>query len=553
VSRGVHVFDVSCPSRDGVRLAGLVWVPEGDGPFPVAFHAFNAGLRNVSSSPLIHPMRLTDAGYACVLLDMRGTGKSEGEYTPIWSKYAVDDNYDAMDWITAQPWCNGSVAAFGASAAGFQALASVVSGHPSLRCAYIYGAPFGYDQNGGALDLGMHLPRAVRALAGDPTDYMWKTPLDKAFDETAAPHYFERLHHPAYDEVWREVDLVARADQIRVPIFHGVGTYDAFLMGHIRLQAALQEHQDPLVREASRFLLGPWEHHGYMNPLLSSSAGQRSFGSAAVSNSALQAPLLLGWLDRWLAGDESVDTGAPVRYFVSGPNQWERAAAWPPPTSAHTLFLDSAGQANTVAGDGRLSTQIPATSGSDAYRYDPANPVMTLGGRHLGEELVPPGVYDQAAIEAREDVLVYTSEPLTDPVAALGPAVVRLHAETSAVDTDFCVKIVDVEPAGYCANIGEGILRARYRKGLSHPDLVEPGSVNLYEIDCGHLTHTFQPGHRIRLDVTGSNFPQFDRNFNVAAEPATVAASDGLAATQRVHHGPVQPSALVMQVANSSA
>jgi uncharacterized protein len=174
---------------------------------------------------------------------------------------------------------------------------------------------------------------------------------------------------------------------------------------------------------------------------------------------------------------------------------------------------------------------------------------MTLGGRHLGEELVPPGVYDQAAIEAREDVLVYTSEPLTDPVVALGPAVVRLHAETSAVDTDFCVKIVDVEPAGHCANIGEGILRARYRKGLSHPDLVEPGSVNLYEIDCGHLAHTFQPGHRIRLDVTGSNFPQFDRNFNVAAEPATVAASDGLAATQRVHHGPAQPSALVMRVA----
>jgi putative CocE/NonD family hydrolase len=261
------------------------------------------------------------------------------------------------------------------------------------------------------------------------------------------------------------------------------------------------------------------------------------------------APLALEWFDRWVAEKQTAPPGAKrVRYFVMGSNAWHEADAWPPPHTPARYYLRSGGRANTRCGDGVLETEAPDNEPADSYVYDPASPVPTVGGRSMAPSLCPAGVQDQAEVEQRDDVLVYTSPRLTVPLTIAGPVSVTLFASSSAPDTDFTGKLVDVQPDGYCAGIAEGIIRARYRNGMDREVLLTPGEIVELSIDLLAVAHTFQTGHRVRLEISSSNFPKYDRNLNVAAPLAAVSAADMRRAAQQVFHDRRRASYITLPV-----
>jgi len=342
--------------------------------------------------------------------------------------------------------------------------------------------------------------------------------------------------------------VVARAAQIKAPLLHIAGWYDNFLRGHLDLNEQLQSHPDEQVRRHHRLIIGPWDHGAYMS-VQPSASGVRDFGPGVSGGPALVQNILFQWFDHWLAGKETPLLDAPrVRYYVTGERAWREAEAWPPAHTSLRYYLHSGGRANSRLGDGVLSPDTPAAEPADSFGYDPADPVPTVGGRLLAPVFGPGGIQDQARVEEREDVLVYTSARLTTPLAIAGPICVTLFAASSARDTDFTAKLVDVEPDGFCANIAEGIIRARYRNSTAHPELLQPGQVVEYSIDLWHAAHTFRPGHRLRLEISSSNFPRFDRNPNAEVNPGAATAADLQVAVQQVLHDPEHPSYLSLPV-----
>lgn len=299
-------------------------------------------------------------------------------------------------------------------------------------------------------------------------------------------------------------------------------------------------------------MVGPWDHEAYLSLGLSR-AGQRDFGPSAIGGPTLVSELALQWFDHWLAGKETplMDT-RPVRYFMMGSNAWREADTWPPASTPTQWYLRSGGRANTRHGDGALTLEPPDAEPADSYRYDPADPVPSLGGRTLHPNLGPGGVQDQATLEEREDVLVYTSARLTTPLAVAGPVSVTLFAASSARDTDFTAKLVDVEPDGYCANIAEGIIRARHRSGEPPEELLEPGEVTEFGIDLWDVAHLFRAGHRVRVEISSSNFPRFDRNLNTAVSPELAGPGDLQVADQQIWHDKDHPSRLALPVLHES-
>ena len=283
-------------------------------------------------------------------------------------------------------------------------------------------------------------------------------------------------------------------------------------------------------RAGQRLIMGPWGHlFPYVVPS-SQGTGDIDFGPAALIELH---QTLLRWFDYWL---KDVDTGImdepPVSIFTLGENRWQRLADWPPP-NAHRVryFLHSGGGANSLQGDGALSTAPPADEQPDRFTYDPGDPVPSLGGQNLTIAL---GVADQRPTEERPDVLVYSSDVLDRPVEVTGPIRVELWASSSAVDTDFTAKLVDVRPDGYAQNLLDGIIRARYRDSASDPTPIGPGEPYRYTIDLWATSNVFLPGHRIRLEISSSNFPRFDRNLNTGE--AFGAGTAWIAADQTVFH-----------------
>lgn len=283
----------------------------------------------------------------------------------------------------------------------------------------------------------------------------------------------------------------------RSPLLHIGGWYDNFLRGHLDLNEALKSHPDERVRDSHRLILGPWDHEAYLS-IRPASAGEREFGPAATGGAASMSDVAFQWFDHWLRGRQTPLLGEPrVRYFEMGSLIWRTCDEWPPPHRPIAVYLHSGGRANNRFGDGHLSTRPPGFEPPDSYLYDPADPVPTVGGRTLSPALGPGDVQDQARVEERHDVLVYTSAQLITPVAIAGPVSVRLTAATSARDTDFTAKLVDVEPDGYCANLAEGIIRCRYRNHMAKAESLDPGEVVELFIDLWDVAYVFRAGHRI--------------------------------------------------------
>jgi putative CocE/NonD family hydrolase len=354
-----------------------------------------------------------------------------------------------------------------------------------------------------------------------------------------APAYYEMLAHPSDDEYWNRFDVEARHDRFQVPAFHLTGWYDTLVSPTIRNFVGLRARAaNETARRHQRLIIGPWTH---ARPSRNSTkVGDVDFGPDAGLDSA---DLIARWFDYWLKdGDRSIVEGAPVRIFVMGENRWRDEQEWPLARAKPTeYYLRGGGRANTLDGDGELSARAPGGETADRFVYDPWDPVPT--GALGGYSRIPA---DQRAVEQRPDVLVYTSEPLASDVEVTGPVALKLWVASSAPDTDFTGKLVDVFPDGVARALTDSILRARYRESKTSPSLLTPGRPVELTIDLGATSNLFRAGHRIRLEVSSSNFPRFDRNPNtggVFGEDAELRRAE-----QQVFHDANRPSRLILPV-----
>ena len=515
-------------------------------------------------------------GYAVVVQDVRGRFQSEGAFYTFANE--IDDGYDSVEWVAGQPWCDGKVGMYGMSYVGATQWLAAKSRPPSLA-AIVPGVTAsdyheGWAWQGGAFELGFNLSWAIGRL----TTENWKNlsgrmhlPADgldrliEAKDDLTeayltlpmsemphlkgelAPYYYDWLAHPEYDEYWQAVCIEDSHPEIAVPALNFGGWHDIFLGGTIRNFTGMRKHgatQD--ARQGQRLVIGPWIHGG--SPL--SVSGEHNFGTRASAGELGLQGEMLRFYDHYLRGeDNGVPDDRPVRIFVMGENVWRYEDEWPLSRATNVeYFLHSGGKANTLNGDGDLSNDAPASDEPpDVYAYNPLNPVPTRGGGLCCDPaFMSPGVYDQRWVEGREDVLVYSTPPLEREVEVTGPVSVTLYAATSAADTDFTAKLVDVRPDGYARNLTDGIIRARYRRPRQPAEPIQPGVVQEYTIDLWATSNLFKKGHRIRLEVSSSNFPRFDRNTNTG-EPI---GSDFqvVSALQYVHHSREYPSRVTLPV-----
>jgi hypothetical protein len=555
--------------RDGVTLRADVYRPDDAAPHPVllARLPYNKDLSPISLL-LLSPIRAARRGYVVVVQDTRGRFKSDGQFSLFVGE--AEDGFDTVAWCASQPWSNGQVGMYGASYFGATQWLTATAAPPALKAIVptITASDYyeGWTYQGGAFQQGFiqfwtagmatetlarltDAPSAARKkLYGsifnlDKT--YWSLPLSE-FPPATVPglmdHYQEWLRHPSRDAFWERTRIDSKYEQIDVAALHIGGWYDIFLEGTLRNFMGMRARgKSARARAQQRLLVGPWLH-GLFNRVV----GEVDFGPSALPDAVDLGGVHLQWFDHCLGG--APDSGAPVRLFVMGPNVWREENEWPLARAVATpLYLTSDGRANSRRGNGRLVTQPPRREASDVFLYDPEQPVPTRGGCTLMPGAHSAGPQDQRVVEEREDVLVYTSEPLTEPVEVTGPVEAIIYAATDGRDTDFTAKLTAVAPDGQSLNLCDGIIRARYRNSLARAELLEPGRMYGYRIQLGSTSYVFAPGFRIRLQVASSNFPRFDRNLNTGGDIA--AESVGRPAVQRVFHGGDTASCVVLPVA----
>jgi uncharacterized protein len=558
---------VECEMRDGTILRADVYRPD-DESRPVLVHRIPYNRQNPMSltNSMFPPMLAASRGYAVVVQDTRGRFGSDGRFQPFSQE--GDDGYDTIEWAANQPWSNGKVGIYGSSYMGVTSLQAVAAAPPHLvtAIAYLTGGNYqdGWVYTGGAFEWLFNLRwaagpaaselhrlgadeesaqtmrRRLEWIVHEPEEALWHTPTSDVFGEAgeAIPFWGEWMENPEYGPYWEAVDLTRSLVGSTIPTLNVAGWYDPFLFGQLQTWRALRQEGGADV--GHELMIGPWDHEAYQS-VRSNAAGDRFFGPTAVGGASGLGRVFLGWFDRHLKGTPAEAESAPVRFFHMGPDHWAPAAAWPPTNQGSTLYLRSGGAANTRRGDGLLNAAPPDEDTVDSYLYDPHHPVPTRGGRHLGFRYGRAGVQDQSDVELRDDVLVFTGASLTEPLDVVGAVRLVLHVRSSSPTTDFTAKLVDVAPDGYCANVAEGIRRVSETDG----DLRGEGPLEV-SIDLWDTAYRFDTGHRVRLEVSSSNFPRFDRNGNVPGNPSTIPESEWVIAAQQVWSGPKFPARLML-------
>ena len=564
--------------RDGTELATDLYRPVIDAPLPVVMMRLPYNKEN----PLLLVLsgdifRVAQAGFVVVVQDCRGTYASGGKFDPYFQE--AQDGADAIAWAAAQPWCNGVVGTMGASYYGATQWLAASEQPPALRAM----APFittdqYYDRwtyQGGAFQLGFmlqwasstfaigevvrrlalgaastsELGAAIAAADGVAAAYEHLPLTDAPGLQDLAPYYLEWLAHPSYDDYWRAASPREHYEKITVPALNFGGWYDLFLGGTLANYSGMKARGgSATARSAQQLVIGPWAH-GYNGGIYA----ERNFGLMAMDAVVDVTAMQIRWFEHWLKGaDNGVASAKPVKLFIMGRDQWREEADWPlPDTCFEHWYLHSGGRANSAAGDGILSTTVPSAETPDTYLYDPRDPVPTCGGASFLPGLfiaANAGPRDQRAVESRADVLCYTSAVLEHDLEVTGPVSLTLFVSSSAVDTDFTGKLVDVYPDGRAVILTDGILRARYRESLSAAKLMQPGTVYELQIDLIATANLFRAGHRVRLEVSSSNFPRFDRNTNSGGVIANETAADFVVATNRVWHDGGHRSHVVLPV-----
>lgn len=570
--------NVPVAMRDGTVLRADVYRPDTDRPVPaiVSRLPYNKDVL-LMQTYAIHPVRAAEAGFAVLYQDTRGRYQSEGEFYPF--VHEGQDGYDTVEWVAAQPWCSGAVGMTGASYFGATQWLTAAEQPPHLKAIFPIVTTSEYCESwtyqGGAFQLGFTLLWTLSDLAPDTATHLAHTGqaepgemmrlllstdrMDAQYrhlplsslpilrDSNTAHYYFDWIAHAANDGYWQSIAVNRHYSRIQVPAYNVGAWYDLFLHGTLENFVRMrQEGGSEIARTGQRLLVAPWAHGDFTGVY-----PDVSFGISASADLVDLTGLQLPFFAHYLKGeDNGLDQEPPVRLFVMGENRWREEQEWPLARAQYTpWFLHSDGDAGRAGGT--LSPQGPAQETWDAFLYDPRNPAPTIGGPTFLPGLqigANSGPRDQRHVEARADVLVYTSDPLDQPLEVTGPLTVTLYAATSAPDTDFVARLCEVYPDGVSRILAEGILRARFREGCEHPRPIKPDQVYEYQINLVATSNLFQPGHRIRADVTSSSFPRFDRNPNTGNPLGQDGPGDLQPALQKVFHDPEHPSHILLPV-----
>ena len=553
---------VAIRMRDGVILYADVYRPAKEGKYPVLVSRTPYSTQRV---PGAHeePLFFASRGFAFVFQDVRGRHESEGKWEPF--RDDTEDGYDTIVWAAVQPWSNGKVGMQGHSYGGHVQWRAAIAKPPHLITIFPMVASTSLYHNwvtlNGAWRLSFNFGwgadrQESRIMQNTAIHTMKNGPESQRYD-TVLPHlpligmqellgrhaefYTDWIRHPDYDEYWKKLNVEEVIDQIGIPVHTHGGWFDIFTQGTQNGYIGISHRgKTELARKKSHMVIGPWEHG------VSQKTGDLDFGvDARVEREVFE----LRWFDYWLKGmNNGVGSEPPVTLFVMGKNVWRTENEFPlARTQYKKMYLSSGGKANGNNGDGRLSWSVGTkTFTPDRYEYDPAHPVPSTGGNNCCGTPTLSGPRDQRPIEKRDDVLVYTSEPLSQDLEVTGPVKVVLYASSDAPDTDFVAKLIDVFPDGRAINVCEGVLRARYRESKSRPVPLDPGKTYELAIDLIGTSNVFLPGHRIRVDITSSHFPQFDRNPNTG-EPFGTSAKTRVA-RQTIHHSEAHPSHVLLPV-----
>lgn len=549
------------PMRDGIKLYGDIYLPVTSGKYPTLVTRTPYGVqRDGMHTPAI---RYAQNGYAVLLVDVRGRYESEGEWEPFRDE--AKDGYDIIEWAAQQPFSNGKIGTYGGSYGGHNQWRTIgenpphlVASFPSLASTNIFA---NWLTQGGAFRLSFNygwgvvrmpdrimLPQYWHTESFSPEELKYEMILkhlplsdgDLQSAGYAVSHYRDWIAHEKYDDYWSAISDEENFSKMTVPVYTLGGWFDIFLTGTINGYVGMKNKAaTATARNQTRMIIGPWGH-----------GASRSFGDIDFTQDAMisQFETELRWFDYHLKGIQNgLGSEDPVRLFYMGANQWRSEKDWPiPGTKYQELFLSSGGNANTLRGDGKLSFIKPNNSASDEYLYDPNHPVETLGGNNCCGTPTIAGPRDQRPVEQREDVLVYTSEILNKQLTIAGNVRFRMYASSDGPDTDWMIKLTDVYPDGSSMPISEGMLRAKFRAGLDQIKLLKPGEIYAYDIELTGTANVFKPGHRIRIDITSSNFPQFDRNPNTG-EPLGNSTNVRIA-KQNIYHGGNRASAVILPV-----
>jgi uncharacterized protein len=572
MSKIIHEKNVPAVMKDGTTLYADVFRPEGEGKYPILLQRtpYNKAFLPLTTM-VLDPIAAAHQGYVVIIQDVRGRFESEGDPFYIY-KNEYNDGYDSVEWAASLPYSDGNVGMYGLSYKGMTQFQAAIMQPPHLKA--IFPITWGTDvfmYRGGALELGLLIswtlatigPNAVIKAKQGKEDFIKEfmtlvhsidhieeagfnqLPIQDSewlkLGDGFASFFYDILDHNTKDEYHLEISVKEKSEKMNVPVFGIAGWYDLLLGQDL-------EHYETLKhKKNTKIMIGPWAHAGF-----APAVGDLNFGLSAssllldlkIDLTSLQ----LKWFDYWLKGiDNGIAEEPPVKIFVMGENKWRHEQEWPLQRTVYTpYYFHSNGKANRKDGDGTLSIVQPQEEVSDSYIYDPLNPVPTLGGNHLLPMNYPRGPIDQQFLETRENVLVYTSDVLEEDLEVTGPVKVILYASSSAVDTDFTAKLVDVHPNGKAYNIVDGIIRAKNRDKNQPPSLITPNEVYCYEIDLLATSNLFKKEHRIRVQISSSNFPRFDRNTNTGESGRD--SKELTSATQLVFHSERYPSHILLPV-----
>ncbi len=589
---------VMMPMRDGVRLATHIYRPKGSGetPVPTIFvkTPYNMNLwgdGEMNDGRFRGPLDAVRRGYAYVNQNERGKFFSEGEWDILGPPKT--DGYDALTWIAAQPWSNGKVGTQGCSSTAEWQMGLASLDHPA-HAAMVpqgFGAGVGrigdwYEQGnwyrGGAeqmlfftwlygvqntqrpqfdpamdaddrarvaryFDLAPEMPRV------DWTEALWHLPVEDIMRYVDGPEGVfadpapvatggSMIQRTPNDPAWYQGGLYHDDEPFGVPSFWFMSWYDVSIGPNLALFNHVRENGvDAETRDNQFAMVAPVGHCAYTRAQENTVVGERSMGDARWDYN----DLVYAWFDYWLKGEQNgiVDSLPKVRYYTMGSNEWHTSTAWPPPEAETvTYYLESEDGANTLNGDGRLMTEPSPSENADAFVYDPMDPVTSYGGNVccIGGA-IDAGSFDQREREAaRQDILVYTTEPFEEGAEVTGTVGITLYVSSDVRDTDFTVKLIDVGPDGTAYNLDETIQRVRYREGYDRQVFMEPGQVYEVEVSPMSTSNFFAPGHSLRIEVSSSNFPRFTRNLNTGGN--NYDETEGVVAHNQVHHSAQYPS-----------
>jgi putative CocE/NonD family hydrolase len=580
---------VMVPMRDGVRLATDVYLPKGDGPFPVVFVKTPYNFNRIAGASLLAGVEAIERGYALVVQNERGRYYSEGDWEILGRPRT--DGYDSLTWLEEQPWSNGKVGTWGCSSTAEWQLALAAQNHRAhaAMVPMASGAGIGrvgeFYEQGNWYKGGVHqtlftvwlygvqqnlrpqfpkgLTQAQRQrlrksydLAADMPDMDWAKHMQKlpavdwlkeagANDGPGAEFMTRKPNDPA----WYRGGLYHDNEDFGVPAFWFNSWFDVSQGPNLALYNHVRENaSDQAVRDGQYMMIAPTLHCGfYRTPEYEDYiAGDLNVGNAYHD----YWESIFAFFDYYLKDeDNGFHENTPrVQFYTMGRNEWESSDTWPPEdVEPLTMYLASGGSANSVFGDGALSAEMAGAAGSDTFTYDPMNPVPSLGGGVCcNRDAALGGSFDQRGIEARADVLVYTSAPLEEDVDVTGFVRAKLFVSSDARDTDFTVKLVDVHPDGTAWNVDDTILRARYRDGYDQEVFMEDGQVYALNPTAMSTSYEFKAGHRIRVEVSSSKFPQYMRNLNTGGN--NYDETEGVVARNTVHHSAQYPSQIVLPV-----